>query len=247
MNNPFIPLGKADTVVVAGNIDNESYEKLKNMNLRVIKTIGHEKVDNAIRFHPDLVMHPIDHNSLVIEPSVFDYYKECFSKTKIKIIRGERKLSQKYPLDISYNVGRIENLVIHKLKYTDEVLKYHLKKRNLEFVNIKQGYTKCSMAIVGKREVITSDRIIDKTLQSFGINSLLISPGFIDLEGHDYGFIGGCTGNLSDEEVLISGNLKKHPDLLKIEEFLNRFNKKTSYLSKKKINDIGSIIALNCD
>ncbi|OLS02846.1 DUF6873 family GME fold protein [Tissierella creatinophila] len=247
MNNPFIPLKNADTVIIAGNISEEIYGNLKKMNLRVIKTIPHKKVHSSIKYHPDIVIHPINNNILVTEPSVYEYYKEEFKNTNIEIIKGEKDLDCKYPLDIAYNVGRIANLAIHNFKYTDEVLKYYLKKQNLELINVNQGYTKCSIAIIGQNDIITSDTFIDKTLKKYGVNSLRIEPGDIFLEDQDYGFIGGCTGNISNKEVLFSGCIDEHPEKEKIEDFISNLNKKIVYLSKEKINDIGTIISLNCN
>lgn len=199
--NPFIPFKKANTVIVAGNIGEEIYMNLKKLNLRVIKTISHKKVDSSISFHPDIVIHPINNNILVTEPSVYEYYRDEFKNTNIEIIKGEKQLDCKYPLDIAYNVGRIGKFAIHNFSYTDEVLKYYLRKQNLELINVNQGYTKCSIAIIGQNDIITSDVFIDKVLKGYGINSLLIEPGNIFLENQNYGFIGGCTGNMSNKEV----------------------------------------------
>ena len=245
--NPFIPLKKADTVIVAGNISEEIYRNLKKMNLRIIKTIPHKKVHSSIKYHPDIVIHPINRDMLVTEPSVYEYYKEEFKNTNIKIIKGEKQLDCKYPLDIAYNVGRIENLAIHNFRYTDEVLKYYLKKQNLELINVNQGYTKCSIAVIGQSDIITSDTVIYKILKRYGVNSLLIEPGYIFLENQNYGFIGGCTGNMSNKEVLFSGYLDAHPDIDKIVHFIDDLNKNIVYLSKEKINDVGTIISLNCN
>lgn len=247
MNNPFIPLKKANTVIVAGNISEEIYINLKKLNLRVIKTIPHKKVDSSIKYHPDIVIHPINNDILVTEPSVYEYYKEEFKNTNIQIIKGEKQLDCKYPLDIAYNIGRIGNFAIHNFQHTDEVLKYYLKKQNLELINVNQGYTKCSIAIVGQNDIITSDTFIDKTLKKLGINCLKIEPGYIFLENQNYGFIGGCTGNISNKEVLFSGGLDEHPDKEKIEDFVYSLNKKIVYLSKENVNDIGTIISLNCN
>ncbi len=155
MNNPFIPLKEANTVVVAGNIDDEIYKNLKDRNLRVVKTIAHEKVDISIKYHPDIVIHPINHNLLLVEPTVYEYYKGKFKDTDINIIKGEKELGYKYPLDIAYNVGRVSNYALHNFKYTDEVLKFYLKKEKIELINVNQGYNKCSMALVGNNEIIT--------------------------------------------------------------------------------------------
>nr|WP_300005537.1 hypothetical protein [Tissierella sp.] len=245
MNNPFIPLKRSDTVIVAGNISDEIYENLRSRDLRIIKTIPHEKLDSSIAYHPDIVIHPVNHKTLVIEPTVYEYYMEEFKKTNLEIIKGEKILDFKYPDDIAYNVGRIGNFALHNLKYTDEVLTYYLKKEGIELIDIKQGYSKCSMSIVGLNEIITADRLIDKIVKKLGVESLLIEAGNIYLENQKYGFIGGCTGNMSNKEILISGNLDRHPDKENIEFFINKLNKRIIYLSKEAVSDIGTIITLN--
>lgn len=244
MKNLFAGKGKNNIVIVAGNIDDIIYNSLKELKLRVIKTIAHKGVDRAIKYHPDIVMHPIGEDLLVVEPTVFDYYKEALKDTSIELIKGEKKLGLEYPDDIAYNVGRIGNYALHDFRYTDEKIKYYLKKENIKQINVKQGYTKCSMAVVGDSEVITSDVVIDRKLKEKGFESLLISPGYIYLEDHPYGFIGGCTGNISNRDVLLSGSLEAHPDKGKIEKFLLDRNKNIIYLSDKKIRDIGTIIGL---
>ena len=243
--NPFIPLKRADTVIVAGNISDEIYQSLKIMNLRIIKTIPHRGVHPSIAYHPDIVVHPVNHKLLVVEPSMYDYYKKNFKNTDIEIIKGEKTLESMYPMDIAYNVGRIDNFALHNIKYTDEVLKFYLQKEGLELVNVNQGYTKCSMAIIGLDDIITADKSIHEIVRQLGINSLLIEAGDIFLEHQKYGFIGGCTGNISSKEILFSGSLDNHSDKEKIENFIKSLNKTITYLSKETINDIGSIITLN--
>lgn len=247
MVNPFIPLKDADTVIIAGNTNEDIYKNLKNRGVRVIKTIAHKKVHSSINFHPDIVLHPISHDNIIVEPSVFEYYKDAFENTNIKIIKGEKELDCKYPLDIAYNVGRIGRFAVHNFKYTDDVLKYYLQKQGLELINVNQGYTKCSMAIVGQNDIITSDVYMHSILTMKGINCLLINSGYIFLKNQNYGFIGGCTGSISDKEVLLSGNLNKHPNKKEIKSFIYSLNKNVIYLSMEKISDIGTIISLNCN
>jgi hypothetical protein len=244
--NPFIPLRCADTVIVAGNADREIIESLKRFNLNVIPTIKCVGVDESIAYHPDIVIHPINYKTLVIAPNVYDYYHDRLSATGLKLIRGEKKLGVKYPNDIAYNIGRMKNIAIHYLNYTDEVAKFYLKKEGLDLINIKQGYTKCSMAIVDDTSVITADRPIFEILKSKGYSVLLIEPGHIKLENQQYGFIGGATGSYSKDLIFLSGRLDRHPDGKKILEFIYNKRKKIHYLSSKKIVDLGTIISLNC-
>ena len=245
--NPFIPLKSADTIILAGNADMEIVDALKKIKVNIIPTIKCLEVSDSISYHPDIVVHPVNHSTLVIAPNVYDYYKDVLSGTNLKLIKGEKKLKVKYPEDIAYNVGRMENIGIHNLDYTDEVLKFYLRKEDIELINVKQGYTKCSMAIVDKNSAITADKPIYKILTEKGYSALLVQPGYIDLENQNYGFIGGATGNLSEDSILFSGSLDHHPDKKNIFKFIKSKNKNIHFLSSKNIVDIGTIISLNCN
>lgn len=244
--NPFIPLKKANLAIVDKRIDQEMEDNLKRLGLEVIKTIKCEEVHESISYHPDIVIHPVNHNTLVIAPNVFDYYKDNLKNKGMNLIKGEKKLNCKYPNDIAYNVGRLSNLAIHNFEYTDEVLKYYLKQENLEFINVKQGYTKCSLSVVKDNVGITSDIPIYKELTELGCKILLIEPGNIFLESQNYGFIGGVNGNLSNYESVISGSLKDHPNEKDILDFFKKNKVKLNFLSDKKAVDIGTIITLYC-
>ncbi len=245
-NNPFIPKKLANTIIIDGRVPKKLLNKLNMFNLNIIHTIKCKEVADPISYHPDIVIHPINHKRMIVAPNVYEYYEEIFYGMGIEIIKGETKLGKEYPEDIAYNVGRIGNLAIHNFKYTDEKLKYYLKKENLELVHVEQGYTKCSMAIVDTKAIITADYPIYKKLTRYGIDVLLIRPGYIELPGYPYGFIGGTNGNLSKDIIVFSGSLKEHPDYKKIINFLKKYNKKAIWLSDNKIIDIGTIISLYC-
>ncbi len=247
LSNPFIPIKEADTVIVAGNSDPEIIESLKKLKLNIVPTIKSLEVDESIAYHPDIVIHPVNHSTLVIEPNVFDYYKEGLKNTNLKLIKGEKKLGVKYPDDIAYNIGRMKNIAIHNFDHTDGVLKFYLKKEGLDLIHVKQGYTKCSMAIVDDTSAITADKAIYKVLKEKGYSVLLIEPGYIRLENQKYGFIGGATGNLSKDIILLSGTLNDHPDKENIFEFFKSKNKTIKFLSNKNIVDVGTIISLKCN
>ena len=245
MLNPFIPITNADIAIIDCRVDIKVVNNLEKLNIKVIRTLKCNDLQESVSCHPDIVIHPINHNTLMIAPNVFDYYKEQLSGLGIKLIKGETLLECKYPYDIAYNVGRLSGIAIHNFKYTDEKLKFYLKKENLELVNIKQGYSKCSLLIVDDRSGITADLIMYKTLSELGYDMLLIQSGYINLENEKYGFIGGTSGNLSKDTILLSGVLDNHPDKEKIETFINEKNKNIVYIENGYINDIGTIITLN--
>ena len=233
-------------VIVDGRIDDEIYNNLLKLNLKIIKTIKCEEVDESISYHPDIVIHPLNHNTLIVAPNVFDYYVDKFYGMGIKLIKGEKVLSMQYPDDIAYNVGRLSGIAIHNFKHTDEKLKYYLKKENLNLVNVNQGYTKCSLATLDEHKAITSDYPMYKILTDLGFEILLIKPGSILLEGQNYGFIGGTSGCLSKNKFMLSGSLNSHPNKDEILKFISKSNKELILLSKKEIVDIGTIISLYC-
>lgn len=246
LKNPFIPIQEANTVIVDGRISEEVKTKLTNMGINLILTTKCHELSEAISYHPDLVIHPINHNTLLIAPNVYDYYEDRLYGKGIKIIKGEKKLASSYPEDIAYNVGRAGRFALHNIKYTDEKLKYYLKKENVELLNIKQGYSKCSMAIIDHKTIITADYPIYKRLIEKDIDALLVDPGYIDLKGHPFGFIGGATGNLSQDSILFSGRLEAHPDKNNILNFIKKYDKKVVWLSDENAKDVGTIISLYC-
>lgn len=245
-NNPFIPMKKANTVIIDGRLGKKLVKKLEELNFQVIPTIECKELAPPIAYHPDIVMHPINHKTMILAANVFDYYEEIFRRMGIRPIRGESYLDKSYPLNIPYNVGRIGNYAIHNTKYTDEKLKFYLKKEGVELLHVEQGYSKCSMALVGPGAIVTADRPIHKLVEGLGYESLLIEPGYISLEGYPYGFIGGTCGKISKDGILLSGSLAGHPDRIKIENFIKKYNKSIICLSNDDIVDLGTIISLYC-
>ncbi len=245
--NPFIPLKEANLAIVAANAYKEIFDSLEALDIEVVPTIKCEDVYDSIAYHPDIVIHPINHKTLIIAPNVYDYYKEKLAKFNLKLIKGEKYLKSKYPDNIAYNVGRLSKWAIHNFKHTDRIVKDKLEKENIIQVHVNQGYSKCSMAIIGEDAIITGDEGIYNKLKELSYDVLLIEPGFIFLENQNYGFIGGTTGSYSKHEIFFSGNLDKHPSKNQILDFLQKNNKKPIYLSNKDLSDIGTIISLYCN
>lgn len=245
MNNYFIPLNQARIAIIDGRADKEIVTNLEKNNITVIKSIECKEIDSNISYHPDMVMHPISYDTLLIAPNVYEYYNHILSPLGIRVIKGETELEKKYPYDIAYNVARLKDIAIHNFKYTDEVLKFHLKKQNLELLDVKQGYSKCSLAIIDEASGITSDKYMYKKLTEKGYEVLLIESGYIKLEGYNYGFIGGTCGNFSKNKILFSGKFNNHPDYKRISSFIKSRNKNITMLSKDGIIDIGTIITLS--
>ncbi|WP_050356192.1 DUF6873 family GME fold protein [Gottschalkia purinilytica] len=244
MNNPFVLEEKGNIAIIDGRASSSIVNNLKKRNLEVILTCKCEELYDSISYHPDIVIHPINYNTLMIAPNVFEYYEDIFSYKGFKLIKGEKKLLRNYPDNIAYNVARVSKYAIHNIRYTDEKLKFYLEKEGISFINVKQGYSKCSTAIINNNAIITSDVSIYKESKKYNIDVCLIKQGFIELPGLNYGFIGGATGMLSQYEVLFTGNYEEHESKKAIDNFLKKYRLKPIFLSEDKIIDVGSIITL---
>lgn len=179
------------------------------------------------------------------------------------IFTGERKkLSAKYPGDSIYNAVCTGKYFIHKLSITDSRLKsatmnlYNSdfrcntgkepQERELQFINVRQGYSKCSTVVVDRDSIITFDKGIAKPCIKAGMNVLLIEPGHIKLPGTNTGFIGGTSGKIGGE-IIFNGDLSVHPSFKKIKIFIESRGLKCQWFENYPLQDIGSIIPFNPD
>lgn len=243
MNSPFIPRNRANLIIISGEVEDRYLERLKMEGVIIVKTIPHPNLDTSIAYHPDMVICPIDAQKIVVEPLVYDYYKKELANFNIEVIRGTTLIKNKYPFDIAFNTLINGGYGFHNLKYTDKTILSMTSGSVVDWIDVKQGYTKCSVMIVDEDSIITADRIIADKWSKLGKEVLLIENGFVNLPGHRYGFIGGATGNLGNKSIIISGSLKSHPDFARIYEFLETRNIDLVNLGYDKIYDVGTILA----
>ena len=118
------------------------------------------------------------------------------------------------------------------------------KTETLQQINVKQGYSKCSVLIVDENSIITEDLKIHEAALLRGIDSLLIQKGFVKLEGFDFGFIGGAGFKTSISRMAFTGTINNHPNKEKIINFLAKKNITVEFMSSENIFDVGSIIPI---
>ena len=242
--NPYIPIKNPRYVIIDYRASEEILNHLKDLNIEPIKTMKCSDLQEPVDGHPDMVIHPIDFETFVIAPNVYDYYRNVLEGKGIKVIKGGKTLSRNYPEDIAYNVARIGRYAVHNTKHTDQVLKYYLEEAGIEFIHVNQGYTKCSIAPVSENKALTSDFLIHEKLISYNIDCLYINPKVVYLKGYDNGFIGGCTGLINKKIFLSTGKIFDE----NISVLLKEFIQSTGYLydeaSSKRITDLGTLIPI---
>ena len=164
--------------------------------------------------------------------------KRQLEDLKFNVNTTQRSAKRDYPHNVPLNVCILGDTMICNPDAVDKAL---LKKYS-KIIPVKQGYCRCSIAVVSQNALITSDEGIYRALKNSDIDCLKISVGNIELPGFDYGFIGGCCGKLSKDILAFSGKLESHPNSDNIKTFLRNYNVYSENLNNEKLIDIGGIL-----
>jgi hypothetical protein len=220
----------------------EELLNLQKLNINPILVPKTNLVYPAIDGHVDIQLNIIDKDTVIVQKSISPVFLFTLSKYNIKYILSESSLSSKYPSDIILNALIMNDYFIHNLKFTDKNLLSSQKSKKL--INVKQGYTKCSVLPLKEKVAITNDRGIYNSLLVEGFDMLLIPPGDILLPSLNYGFIGGVGGMISEDELALFGSLEyyKYGELIK--DFLKKYKIKALPLKKGKLVDRGSLLLI---
>lgn len=211
-------------------IDNRMREieknKLVNLGYELIEIPENKRLYQEISSHVDIHICKIK-DKIILEKTFYDYMNNA------EYIKGTSIVYEKYPEDIKYNACIVGNKAIHNFKYTDSMILKILEENNFEIINVNQGYTKCSIAIIDENSIITSDVGLYNTLRNTGLDILFLdySPNIKLLNNNKYsdkkGFIGGAISRI-DDNIFISGDLS----------FIDKENKIRDFITKKELNII---------
>ena len=234
-------------VIIDNRMRSEEKNKLKSLGYKIIELNSSESVYQEISSHTDIFCTKI-RNNLIVEPSQYQLINNNFQRDT-NIIKGKTKLKNTYPEDVGYNVCIIGSYAIHNFKYTDKRVKKILEKENYNLINVNQGYTKCSIAVIDDRSLITADKGLYKELMKYNfdilfinykLNIKLINEGeFSTMDG----FIGGAISRIGNN-VFISGDLNKIDKNNQIKNFIKKRDLNIISLSDLDVIDYGGIIEI---
>lgn len=236
---PNVPLKKVGTVIVDYRICQESVETLKKMGIDVMYSTPVKAFYKSVNGHPDMQIHHLGDNRFVCIKEVYDYYKERLPKSASLICCAEN-IGGKYPYDVLCNAAALGGAVVCNAKYSAaEIISQYER-----VINVKQGYAKCSVAIISENAAITADSSIANAMTANGIDVLRINEGEIALDGMSYGFIGGACGLISNDILAVNGNIGRHSSYAEIKEFCEKYGVRIAELNDKPLYDIGSVIPI---
>ena len=228
-------------------------ERMRDIEKQTLQRLGYELIEikKSTKVYPEISSH-VDifackvKNKIIAEKHVYDILKNKLKK--YIIIQGNSAIQNVYPKDINYNVCIVGNKAIHNFKYTDSKIAQELKKNNFELINVKQGYSNCSIAVIDENSIILSDKGLYNSLKNSELDILFLDymPDIKLLdENGNYskinGFIGGAIARIADS-IVIFGDLNKIDYNGYIRNFIEKKNLKVIDFSGLDVIDYGGII-----
>lgn len=229
-------------IVIASKLSENAADYLKNAGVEVLSFPDNPNIDKRVAHHSDLSFF-FDGNDTLFIANEMSEYADLLKSYCQNVVVIKKELEKEYPKDVLLNcvcVGK--NFICNSETVSDEIFD-KMKNSGYNIVDVKQGYTKCSVVPVSDNAIITDDESIYAECVKSGIDVLKVSKGSVILHGFDYGFIGGATGKISEREIIFNGDITKHPDYKEIDLFLKKYGIKAISFNGK-LEDIGSIIPI---
>lgn len=227
---------------VDSRIESDEEYNLSKLGYNILKCPASPNLYYAVSGHPDMLMFIVSNKEIIVHKNIQKEFTDRLKKLNINVIFFQSELRPSYPADIILNGIEISNYFVHKLNSTDAtVLKYM---SDMILVNVTQGYTKCSTAIVNEKAIMTSDKKIAQAFRNLNMDVLYLPPGDIILPGLNYGFIGGCCCLLEKDLMVFYGDLRNYEYGFEVLNFLKKHSVKPYYLSPRKLIDRGSIFKI---
>lgn len=243
IQNPNLPEGRVTLAAVSGR-DPELIQRLGAHGVRCIAVPPCPELASPVRDHPDMVLHHLGGSRILVNP----YHRDLICQLEeegFELIYISSPLQPEYPFDIRLNCVSIGNYLIGNLPFAEEKLLVYLK--HFHSIVTRQGYAKCSCAVVNSKSVITTDRGIEKELLKNGFDVLYVDGKTIRLDGYSHGLIGGCCGKVSPSLLCFTGKFSGLSEEKKISSFLQERGVKPVFLTDGRLTDIGSVIPLKED
>lgn len=209
---------------------------LKALDIELIQVPDNRSADPRLAGHADLSFVHLGGKKVLIGAAV-TAAAPVLRAHGFEVEIAQKTQDKNYPADCNLNVCIVNDAVFCRADIAEPAAV-----RGRKILNVRQGYAKCSICVVDGTHIISDDAGIYKTAKSAGIDCLLIRKGFIELDGFEYGFIGGCTGKLAPNMLAFTGSLKKHPDEKKIIAYLRECGVEPVFLTDEPCFDAGSLL-----
>lgn len=243
LSNANLPQSPVDTVIISGEYPH-FIDRVEGLGIRAVQTRPCFSMPFPERYHADMQCLYLGREQLIV-------LKECrvlqdrlheigipFHKAVSNIAADE------YPYHILLNSLVMKRHVFCNKKYADPKISEICDKNNKEIVSVRQGYTRCSAAVVSENALVTADESIYRATVKLGYDVLKIREGHIKLPGFSHGFIGGCCALLEFSQLFFTGDITQHPDYEAIKGFARNHGVYLNLLDKCELMDVGGMVLL---
>ena len=242
INTPNLPTGKVSHVIMSDYIP-ELVQEIQSYGINVLIPDKLSNIEGAEAYHADMSICHMNRNKFIVAKNNIG----IINKLKLlnaDIVFSSNQICGKYPSITALNVCIVGNNLICNSKHTDKKILDFCNENNFKILHTNQGYSKCSSAVISDNALITADESIYNLCNKNKIDVLKISNSDINLDGYNYGFIGGTCGFIDKHTLAFSGNIKLHKDYLNIKDFVNNYHIDLLSLSNKTLYDIGGILPI---
>ncbi|MGB2661176.1 MAG: DUF6873 family GME fold protein [Candidatus Omnitrophota bacterium] len=185
---------------------------------------GRGEIYESISCHPDIYLFQLDEKTVIHAPGLPEEDLHALKRAGLNLIKAAEDPNGVYPGTVRHNASRVGRIIFHNLKHTDPIILEKAREKRLKHVQVGQGYTNCSVMVLGEEALVTSDASIAEKARAEGLDALHVSKGPVLLPGEKYGFLGGTSGRMPDGTILILGDIDSHPDAPKIKAFMAKHN-----------------------
>lgn len=242
IKTPNLPTAKVTFAAVSG-IYEELPMALAGHGIKTILTESDPRLQMPVAHHADMqLFHIGDNRTFVLSGQ--KTLKEQLEQSGFLVAETMQEPQAEYPGDVLCNALYLGNTVFANLGSMDANICAALDAMGVRTIHVNQGYAHCTTAVLNERAVITMDSGIYAAAQFFGIDVLLIPERAILLEGHDYGFIGGCCGLIDKNVLAFTGRLDSLNCVNQVRAFLDKHGVIPVELTQNQMLDVGGIIPL---
>lgn len=231
---------KNKKVIIDSRMSEKCRAALKKFGYEMILMPEVQILDTPICAHPDMSVLKLGDKWFAAQ----DVHDEFTFLDNSEFISRADETQNKlfYPFDVAFNGAVVGKRLICNSKYISNRISDYALKHGFEIVDVKQGYTKCSVCVVDENSVITEDNGVADKCAKVGIDVLLLKTHSVKLNGYANGFFGGCSGKLSDGKLVFAGCIEHHPEYDAILNFCISRGVKPVSLSDECLYDVGSIV-----
>lgn len=240
--SPNLPIADAVLAAVSGTYP-QIAQALRHRGIRTIAVPPFRQLSAPVCAHADMALHHLGGNRILLAAKN-DALERELEREGFRVTVSNVCISEKYPYDVPLNAARIGNRLFARLDALATEIAEVCRANNIEMIDVRQGYAKCSSAAIGENALITEDPTIAAAARQSGMEVLQVSAGAVTLPGCRYGFLGGACGMIGRNCIAFTGSLDPHPDAEKIRSFCLKHRVAVHCLTNGPLLDIGGILTL---